>query len=983
MRQIGRETTDDGGVPDPQPTPPKGYTPPATSPGNRAQTFADQGRPLPILYGKAKLQVHLVEKYFPTAVQPPAWGTGQTKVLNDVVQNGNNVYTCTLAGTTGSSGGPTGTATSGIVDGTCQWGYLQQMPYPRYLQVFLGALCEGEIEGAATLFFDKQTFANGALDTKFNGQPGQAVWVGPDAATQSLPSQYDNAINYQHTALVGASANGANFGIYSGTQEELPDMAVVVQGPRFGAASVDPSPADVVNDLLTHVRRGCGWPGSRVDSSITGSAAGGYRVYCDAAGFRFSLVLDQQRTALSILGDILTATNSDAVWSGGALKVIPLGDQPIASPVYGATGYVPANTAQYNLTADDFLDQQQPVQVYRRSDTDCFNAWPVEYIDRAARYVKLTVDDPDQVDVDARGGLRRADTTTLPVVFPDGTYVTALSRILAQRSLKVRNTYTFRLSWKYMLLEPTDIVTLTDSVLGLSATPVRILTMEENEDGFTCTAEDYPAGVQASVAYQPAQGDGYKPTAEKVTSQALPSSVDGSRVGIQSGQVEIRHLAPTSFDNLFPNPTSENAPPTNADTTTAEWANRYNAGGSAYSGSWVRRVTGSNVYMQAVVPASPGDSYYLEAQVRAVTAGANKGGYVLLQALDSGMGNLGFVLGNANATATYALSSVSYTMPAGTCYVAFVLHTQSDAAADAYFDAIYARRVIVTPLLAAGGTDASKLSLSNWANLFPNGNSENAAPAGADTSTAEWKGLYNLGAGAYVGSWVRRITGAASPSTNIVLTLPCIPGDSFFFSAYVKAVVAGANKGGGLGLDVTDASGTSLLSPASFSSENDTTTWTRVTCSVTAPAGAVYLKAYLINGTDAAADAYYDILSLKLMIEPETIMGSGGGVVVEQSWQGPIGYNNSWANYGTPLENVGYMKDSHGFVHLRGGLKSGTINASALTLPVGYRPSARVQFAVSSNDAFGLIQINSDGTIVPAVGSNVYFVLDGIAFDTR
>ena len=51
------------------------------------------------------------------------WAGSTVYVLNQHVVNGNNVYKCTTAGTSASSGGPTGTGT-GITDGTCVWDYV-------------------------------------------------------------------------------------------------------------------------------------------------------------------------------------------------------------------------------------------------------------------------------------------------------------------------------------------------------------------------------------------------------------------------------------------------------------------------------------------------------------------------------------------------------------------------------------------------------------------------------------------------------------------------------------------------------------------------------------------------------------------------------------------------------------------------------------------------------------------------------------------
>lgn len=58
----------------------------------------------------------------PTVTIGTAWAASAAVSLGNQRANGGNVYTCTTAGTTAASGGPTGTGT-GIVDGTAAWSY--------------------------------------------------------------------------------------------------------------------------------------------------------------------------------------------------------------------------------------------------------------------------------------------------------------------------------------------------------------------------------------------------------------------------------------------------------------------------------------------------------------------------------------------------------------------------------------------------------------------------------------------------------------------------------------------------------------------------------------------------------------------------------------------------------------------------------------------------------------------------------------------
>ena len=85
---------------------------------------------------------------------------------------------------------------------------------------------------------------------------------------------------------------------------------------------------------------------------------------------------------------------------------------------------------------------------------------------------------------------------------------------------------------------------------------------------------------------------------------------------------------------------------------------------------------------------------------------------------------------------------------------------------------------------------------------------------------------------------------------------------------------------------------------------------------------------------------------------------------------------NGWVNYDGGYEQSGYLKDSFGFVHIRGFIKSGNgaSGTSLFTLPKGYRPLTSCGFpALSSNNsalAPIIIEIRNDGRVlIGATGS--------------
>ena len=78
---------------------------------------------------------------------------------------------------------------------------------------------------------------------------------------------------------------------------------------------------------------------------------------------------------------------------------------------------------------------------------------------------------------------------------------------MLQRAVYIRNTYKFRLSWEYCLLDPMDLVTVTDTISGLCNAPIRITEIEEDDNGFlSVTAEEFPLGVATATLYADATG---------------------------------------------------------------------------------------------------------------------------------------------------------------------------------------------------------------------------------------------------------------------------------------------------------------------------------------------------------------------------------------------------------------------------------------------------------------------------------------------
>jgi hypothetical protein len=98
---------------------------------------------------------------------------------------------------------------------------------------------------------------------------------------------------------------------------------------------------------------------------------------------------------------------------------------------------------------------------------------------------------------------------------------------------------------------------------------------------------------------------------------------------------------------------------------------------------------------------------------------------------------------------------------------------------------------------------------------------------------------------------------------------------------------------------------------------------------------------------------------------------------VQEAWITPT-LTNAWVAFDT--RTAKYKKTEFGRVYLKGIVKSGTIGSAIFTLPVGYRPDETLTYAIVSNGAFGYVTINTDGTVICTLGSNVSVSLSGISF---
>ncbi|MES2055814.1 MAG: phage tail protein [Pseudomonadota bacterium] len=246
-----------------------------------------------------------------------------------------------------------------------------------------------------------------------------------------------------------------------------------------------------------------------------------YSAYTICSGLLMSIAYTDQRTAAEILQEIATFTNSEWVWSNGALYPVSRGTVALSGTLADSSvvTYTPP-TPVFDLTDDDFLlnaagsatsssSSNDPVIVSRKRVSDQMNTVQIEYLDRANQYAPAIAEANDQALSDVYG--RRSAGSQQAHLFATTTAANTSAQLLLQKEY-VRNTYSFTLDARYVVLDPMDIVTLTDAALGLDHTWARITEMTEQADGtIAFLAEEVPLGGGEPALYSFSSGQGFSP----------------------------------------------------------------------------------------------------------------------------------------------------------------------------------------------------------------------------------------------------------------------------------------------------------------------------------------------------------------------------------------------------------------------------------------------------------------------------------------
>jgi hypothetical protein len=411
------------------------------------------GSPVHLCYGTQRVSVNLIE----------FWG---------------------FSGTSGGKGGK-GLGASGGKKGSNQ----------QYSVDVAMALCEGPVSftypgdvGGNNRIWSNGGIAAGLGNVGLNGYAGNDGQSADPVFASSDPNT--PVVGYSGTCYVTGTPMNL------GSSPALPNISFELGGLHAGTAGpsfpYDARPDQIVTDLLTDPRHGAGFPAGNLDS--TGSLAD-WGNYCQAAQLAMSLLLDRQQPCARWVEEIAQLTVAAVVWSGALLKIIPYGDTTLSA---NGASWTPNLTWQYSLGDDDFLDfadsgesASDPVLLTRSDPAQATNWLSLEYMDQVNNYNPQILPVFDQGLIDQYG--LRSEPPIQAHEFTNPTSATVSAQLQLQRKAYVRNTYKFKLGWRYSVLEPMDIVLLTDATLGLVGAAVRITQIDEDDNGeLTVTAEEIP-----------------------------------------------------------------------------------------------------------------------------------------------------------------------------------------------------------------------------------------------------------------------------------------------------------------------------------------------------------------------------------------------------------------------------------------------------------------------------------------------------------
>ena len=400
--------------------------------------------------------------------------------------------------------------------------------YTYSADVLMG-LCEGPVDSIQNIWSNGSTTTTTTLSALgmsfFNGSGTQAPW---SYWQSSHPAA---TLAYAYTAYFGA----ANLDL--GSSATIPDngfeciRASMFAWTRTGTTAgwinpnthaqsnaIDVLLSDCAYDWLTNPQYG-----ALMAPGDLGSMSQ-WATYQRAQGLFFSPLINSQEKANDILNRWGQITNSWIYWAGTQMMFVPLADSIITGN--GVT-FTPQNDVAYTLQLADLIAErnQPPVKVTRKDPADCYNRTSVNICDRTLGYIDNPVQWYDDNLIDSYG--LRDNTSVSASDICDPAVGAIIAQLLGKRGAYIRNTYSFKTSFRFILCLPGTVLMIPLNYTG-QMVRVRVTDIEEDDKGqlsFNC--EEFPGTTGTFVPPQ-STASAYASTFPNL--YAAPSNVNAPAV---------------------------------------------------------------------------------------------------------------------------------------------------------------------------------------------------------------------------------------------------------------------------------------------------------------------------------------------------------------------------------------------------------------------------------------------------------------------
>lgn len=270
---------------------------------------------------------------------------------------------------------------------------------------------------------------------------------------------------------------------YEVTWKGSPERRVVKKYAIATIITLDANPADIVKDVLTNNLYSIGLNNNYLDSDAYNET---YE-HCKVNDILVSMVFDRQMSILDVLQYIISHHDGFITYRDAKIFHQQLKEEtPIGT----------LSTAN-----NDFVEKEDkfPIEMAKAGANEYNNKILVEYTKRAKGYIRGIATIDDSVDI-AKYGVR--DKTVKLNGFMTFERAAKMGNLLLRKSLANPEGLTFKLGLKNIDIAPGDVWNITDSNLGLTNLPVRILTVSEAEDGYIdIQAQEEKVEVYAYASY--------------------------------------------------------------------------------------------------------------------------------------------------------------------------------------------------------------------------------------------------------------------------------------------------------------------------------------------------------------------------------------------------------------------------------------------------------------------------------------------------